>query len=125
MSYIDKYRTNKDWANLAYEREEYDVAINRYYYSIFQKMLYELKSNGVTIKADKQYNSHTNTASQYAKELIQGNSPKDTFKTRTCFNSGFDSLKRLRYGADYTEQHSTLRQAKDAKSHFTQLDTMI
>lgn len=125
MSHINKYKANKEWANLAYEQEEYDIAINRYYYSIFQKMLDELNSNGITLQINEQHNSHNYTSSRYAEKLIKGNNMNATFKIRTCFNTGFASFKKLRHSADYKEQHITSREAKQAQRFFIQLDEII
>ena len=49
MSFIDKYNINKEWAKSAYTDKKYDIAINRMYYSLYQKVLHNLSKESISL----------------------------------------------------------------------------
>jgi len=125
MAYMDKYRTSKEWANLAYEEKEYNIAINRYYYSLFQKILYELGTKSVNVSYNKHQDSHNRTSALYVENFIDGVGKKDAFKIKTKFNSDFTQLKSLRHIADYQDRHITLKEAQGGKRAYMDLDNIV
>jgi len=129
LTYIDKYNTNKTWASCAYKVSQYDIATNRYYYSIFQKMLNKLYTEGISIDTSESEGTHNRTATIFREKILNKKIGKPTGKQKTRkiieFNSNFQSLKKLRYIADYTVNSITEEQVNDVVKSFNVLDEII
>lgn len=120
LSYEDKYKMNKTWADSAYQGSAYDVAVNRYYYCIFQKMLYKLQQNGKVVPRRSGENSHNNTAKIYAGCFIMTD-----HKKRIQFNSKFQELKKYRNNADYQDNCISEKNASKAIKVFRIIDNIV
>ena len=125
MSFIEKYNINKKWAESAYNEQAFDVATNRYYYCIFQKLLLQL--DGITIVKEKDEGTHEATARTYVEKVInvkQGK-PINIMRERIEFNGNFSKLKGYRHSADYKEAKLTQNDAREMKAAFKVLDRLI
>lgn len=121
LSYIDKYKSNKNWADSAYTGAEYDIATNRYYYSIFQKILLTLDNNHIPIDSIDGEGSHDHTARLFVENCLTG---KD-FKKKTRFNTGFQNLKKYRKKADYKAERISNVEITEVKELYRQLDSIV
>lgn len=120
LSYLDKYEMNKKWAECAYKAKDYDAAVNRYYYSMYQKILHGLSSNGIKVELPKGGNTHVTTIKTYLKELWTG-SPKDKIEAR----EKMFSLKSMRHLADYESENIDNDKAIVAHIAYGRLDDLI
>lgn len=125
MGYLEKYKTNREWAESAYQEAVYDVATNRYYYSIFQKILFRLNEAQLEIDNEDNEGSHNATARNYVEQVINKKKPSIAMKERTKFNGVFQTLKKFRHTADYKMTGITEEQAKEVKKIFNELDLLI
>lgn len=121
LSYIDKYNSNKIWAESAYSASEFDVATNRYYYSIFQKILFVLDNNGVKVDGVDGEGSHDHTARLFVEKCLIGKK----FTQKTQFNSSFQGLKKYRKKADYKDDRIDQSEVLQARLFYKQLDSII
>lgn len=121
MSYIDKYKSSKSWAESAYTQKEYDIATNRYYYSIFQKILFILDNSHISIKRIDGEGSHDYTARLFVENCLTG---KD-FKKKLQFNTNFQSLKQYRKKADYKAEKISNDDIENVKEFYMKLDNIV
>lgn len=124
MSYHEKYETNKKWAESAYNENDYDVAVNRYYYSIFQGILHILAERKIPVTRISGEGSHNLTAAAYTQEFL-GGCGREALKKRTKFNADFQLLKKIRCEGDYDESHIDSFRAKDAKKAYESIKKTI
>lgn len=111
---------NKKWAECAYTQKDYDVAVNRYYYSIFQQLLHILSDKRIKTNRISGEGSHNATAAAYANHFFNGD-----FKKRTRFNKSFQSLKTIRCEADYNESQVNSFRANEAKTAYNDINMLI
>lgn len=122
LSYHEKYETNKKWAESAYTEKDYDVAVNRYYYSIFQGILHILAERKVSVKRVSGEGSHNLTAEAFVNEFFGG---QKAFRDRSKFNADFQLLKKIRCEGDYDESHINSFRAKDAKTAYESIKKLL
>lgn len=120
MSHQDKYEENEKWADCAYSHKCYNVAVNRYYYSIFQRMLNKLAIVPNSYQRDVGgAGSHNDTAKMFVNKFCPD------FKKRTKFNTNFQKLKQIRHQADYGKDNIDDNKARLAKNTYIALRNVI
>lgn len=102
MSYDQKYKSNLKWAELAEKENDMNIAITRYYYAAFIKVLFDLKEKEIKVDIDANTNQHNNTIRAYADMVIKRDT-KAQSRNRTNFLNHMNRLKRARHKAEYEE----------------------
>lgn len=96
---LEKSNSNIKTVEYAENNKFYDVAISRYYYAIFQKIIYISKKKGFYSKPDQSEGSHNFTIINFNKNMV------DIIKDEEItILSSIIKLKRLRVRADYSEE---------------------
>lgn len=95
---LEKSRHNSETANFAEGKEFYDVAVSRYYYSLFEKIIYISKKEGFYQEPTTGQDSHKVTIQSFTQNMINSLEPEDLSK---CAIMG--RLKKMRVEADYKE----------------------
>lgn len=96
---LEKSRNNIKTVEYAEENQFYDVAISRYYYAIFQKIIYISKKKGFYSKPMQNENSHNSTITTFQENMV--NVIKNEEIT---ILASMMKLKSLRVKADYEEE---------------------
>lgn len=96
---LEKSRQNLETGNFAEGKLFYDVAISRYYYAIFQKIIYISKKNGFYSESKDKSGSHISTIENFNKNISSKLDEEDVTKL-----SPIMKLKKLRVKADYGEE---------------------
>ena len=105
MSLKDKSEENERAAKFAAKKECYNVAISRYYYAIFQRMLFYLQNKGIDLNMFKtETNSHNNLKNEFFSVFNAQYDKKDKDNIRTSINY-FVTLKTYRVKADYYDEY--------------------
>lgn len=120
MSLREKSKSN---ATLGYELKEkgdYNSAVNRLYYSIFQKLSYSAEQKWGYTKTENDLSSHE-ALIQYVANKIQ-EAKEDDAKRTLAFRAmqtpnSFRQIKSLRVKADYSGNHITEEQMNDCIKH--------
>lgn len=97
---LDKSKNNYEIAEKAQELKYYDVAISRYYYSLYQKLNYILREKYDKFEVPKgEKGSHDKTVDQLL-EYVTEQCPEleNQYIMDLC---GFRGLKQIRNDADY------------------------
>ena len=124
MSYKDKYIMNVKWAKLAEQESALNIAITRYYYAAFVKVLSDLKTKNIKVDIDTSSNQHNNTIRKYADEVIKRDT-KQQSRNRIDFINNMNTLKRIRHKAEYEEADVSTDDVRDAKQAFKFVDSLI
>lgn len=95
----EKSQQNFEVAKWAEKQSYYDVAISRYYYSEYQKIIYISKKLKFYIDPETGENSHINAIHNFVSSLEEELSDEDKV---TMLN--MNKLRRLRNDADYKEK---------------------
>lgn len=128
MSFKDKYDESIQIADYAYNNNNYNVATNRYYYAIFQKILNVLGEENIKVKftKDNAVNSHVETIGKFREEILCKNKKgKERVKQNVEFNKAINKMKKFRHKADYEEDFIDNEDIKKVKSSFNYLDKII
>lgn len=131
MSFIQKHKDSINIAEFAYDDRKYDVAVNRYYYSTYQKILHELNKidkNEIdfNINSADGKDSHNNTIYLFREKVLKIRFVgKDKLKKTIEFNSKIIALKSLRHKADYKSTLLSKKEAKEARKMFSVLNKII
>lgn len=97
---LEKSRNNYEIAEISEGKKYYDVAISRFYYSLYQKINFLLREKYDKFKVSKDgKGSHDNMAEQLL-EYISEECPNIDFKIIADL-SHFRGLKKIRNDADY------------------------
>lgn len=97
---LAKSRNNYEIAEMSEDKKYYDVAISRFYYSLYQKINFLLREKYGKFKVQKDgKGSHDNTAEQLL-EYISEECPDLDLKIIADL-SHFRGLKKIRNDADY------------------------
>lgn len=127
MSFEEKYDDSIKFAEYAYNSKKYNIAVNRYYYGIYQKILNEIEKIGINIKyTSNEENTHNNTITIF-KDSVLGKkmNGNDKFKKVIKFNNEISGLKKLRHKADYAPDNITEDEVKKAINKFNVLNSII
>lgn len=132
MSFKEKYKNSIEIACYAYDNSKFDVAVNRFYYGVFQKILLEihdrenLREEYNILSGKGSNNSHNNTIYLYTENvLMKKNTGKKLMQEKRNFNRYINDLKSLRQKADYLEPMITSVEAKEAKDKCNNLVKII
>lgn len=96
---LEKSKHNSETADFAEDKEFYDVAVSRYYYSLFEKIIYISKKEGFYQEPEKGEDSHKVTIESFTQNMMSSLEPEDISK---CAIMG--RLKKMRVDADYKEK---------------------
>lgn len=125
MGYLDKSLENEKVAKELEEKNYYDGAINRYYYSIFQLILHILDKKGIEInKSDINNASSHDKAIEGIQTYLKG---KSASNWRKCgkIKSAFRDIKKHRKLADYEEERASENHIKNVKSKYNELKNLL
>lgn len=132
MSFEKKYFDSIDIANYAYNNNKFDIAVNRFYYGVFQKMLCkinnmdDLKGKYESLSKNGSHNSHNDTIHLYSENVLaKRNTGKKGLRSKMDFNRHISDLKSLRQIADYQDRLISDVEAKQAKVKFESLIKII
>lgn len=125
MGYWEKHLENEKVAQSLYEQKYYDSSINRYYYSVFQLILYKLDQKSIKLEEDSINNksSHEkaiNSITEYLK-MKNKNNIKNCFKIK----SNFKNIKKFRKKSDYEEEKANEEEAKHVKNTYNELKNLL
>lgn len=95
----EKSHQNLEVAKWAENKHYYDVAISRYYYSEYQKIIYISKKMIFYMEPPKSENSHIYTINNFASSIGHKISDEDKMKILNL-----KKLRKLRNDADYKEE---------------------
>lgn len=93
-----KSEENFETAKLAEKRQYFDVAVSRYYYCAYQKILYISKKRGFYVEPNKTENAHVVTINAFVRNLdakLASNEKVELLKMK--------ELRRQRNDSDYKE----------------------
>lgn len=93
-----KAKNNITTASFAEKQKFYDVAVSRYYYSLFEKIIYISKSRGFYKEPEKGEDSHNITISAFTQNMVNSLEPEELSKCAIL-----NRLKRMRVDADYKD----------------------
>lgn len=94
----EKSRENFETAEWAEKKKYYDVAISRYYYCAYERIIYISKKEKFNVKPAKNEASHIDTINQFIIVMDKKLSPEEKITLTKMKN-----LRRLRNEADYGE----------------------
>lgn len=119
---LQKSNHNNETANFAEGKEFYDVAVSRYYYSLFEKIIYISKNKGFYKEPSIGQDSHNVTIQAFTKNMMNSLEPEDISK---CAIMG--RLKKMRVDADYKEQRIDDKNTFNLsfKCLYTQVDEVL
>ena len=112
MILLEKAKENFEIAEKSAEKEYYDVAISRLYYSMFQNLKNCLQ-NFEGVDYTKSSNSHEDTIKILEQYLLR--TKKEDPKVLVKLMADFRGFKRKRQKADYEARKSTEQQYKKSK----------
>ncbi|KZL94192.1 hypothetical protein [Clostridium magnum] len=95
---LQKSEDNFKTASWAERNNLYDAAVSRYYYSLYEKIIYISKKKGFYTKPPSGQDSHVFTINEFTNNLLSSLPPQEVAKLSPMFK-----LKRLRVDADYNE----------------------
>lgn len=95
----EKSQQNFEVAEWAEKQRYYDVAISRYYYSEYQKIIYISKDRNFYTEPPKSENSHVDAINNFVSSLEKVLSDEDKMSMLKM-----KKLRRLRNDADYKEK---------------------
>lgn len=95
---LEKSKDNIKTAELAEKNNYYDATISRYYYAIFERIIYISKKDGFYSKPVIGRDSHKNTIINFNSNMNKKLHPADVAKLALLFR-----LKKLRVTADYED----------------------
>lgn len=98
---LEKSEDNIKTGDFAEKNKYYDAAISRYYYAIYQKIIYISKKNGFYSKP-LDGDSHITTITTFNSKINKKLKPEDNAKLAVLLR-----LKQLRVKADYHESRIT------------------
>lgn len=130
MSFVAKYKESIEIANIAYNKNKYNSAVNRYYYGIYQKMLDRIQNSctnsNINSNNMNQENTHNQVITFFRDNVLAPKyTGKERIKKKYLFNSYIQDLKRLRHKADYNSALLTKKDADDAIKKFEELDKIV
>jgi uncharacterized protein (UPF0332 family) len=96
---ITKAEHNHKTGMWAEGNEFYDAAISRYYYSLYEKIIYISKKEGFYSEPPIGKDSHIYTIDEFKKNVIDKLQPKDI-----TMLAALSKLKKCRVIADYNEK---------------------
>lgn len=96
---LEKSDDNFKTGNWAETNEFYDTAISRYYYSLYEKIIYISKKNGFYTDPPRDKDSHVYTIKEFKKNVSITLQPQELAKL-----VAISKLKTLRVDADYKEK---------------------
>jgi hypothetical protein len=94
----EKACQNFETAEWAEKKRYYDVSISRYYYCIYQKIIYISKKKGFYKDSELLGNSHNITINNFIAGMYEKLTDEEKLDV-----SNIKSLKRIRNDADYRE----------------------
>ncbi|WP_217303339.1 HEPN domain-containing protein [Clostridium sp. 001] len=95
---LQKSEDNFKTASWAESNNFYDAAVSRYYYSLYEKIIYISKKKGFYTEPPKGQDSHVFIINQFTNNLSSTLPSQDTAKLSSMFR-----LKKSRAKADYRE----------------------
>lgn len=95
---LEKADDNIKTGNFAEKNKYFDAAISRYYYAIFEKIIYISKKNGFYSRPENGKDSHNNTIINFNCNISDKLEIGDITKLTSLLK-----LKKLRVEADYEE----------------------
>jgi uncharacterized protein (UPF0332 family) len=109
---LEKASQNYEIAQIALEKEYFDVAVSRYYYSLFEKTLWLLHKNDTNYSPYKNNGkgSHENTLHDLARCLARKHYNKLDYKecaNLSHLNNLTEDVKKYRRIADYDQRNIT------------------
>lgn len=130
MSFKDKYNDSIAIADIAYNNNKYDSAVNRYYYGIYQKMLDRIENikteSNINAKSMNEENTHNRVINFFRDNVLKPTyKGKEKVKKVSLFNSYIQDLKSLRHRADYGSALLTKNEADEAKILFIELNKIV
>lgn len=119
MNFEDKAVESLHAGEELYKAKKYNSCVNRLYYGIFQSILHKLDRSN-QLKSVSEFakkspkGSHSFTIDWYMRNDL---SKKVKLDKRIRANTNADSLRDLRYKADYSKEPMTDKLAKSALRH--------
>ena len=96
---LQKAEENFKTAEWAEKKNYFDAAVSRYYYYVFEKIIYISKKQGFYKKPVKNYNSHTDTIKNFSKSL-----ENKLTEDEIVILSNINKLRIERKKSDYKER---------------------
>ena len=119
----EKYEENKEVAYKLKELEYYNASMNRFYYSIYQKIMVYILNYNMNINTHN--DPHKNNLNLFLCIFIKNNSNMSNKQISDIKNYLFQ-LKRLRVRADYLkDERISENDIKDAELKYKVLDKII
>lgn len=115
-----KYEENKKLAISLKEQNHYNASVNRYYYSIYQKILVYI---GNYLNQNKGKNSHIDTIRDFMQKYNSENKLSDEEYNKLKDN--IKSVKRLRVLADYENKNICELDIKQVEIMYNYIDSKI
>lgn len=119
---LQKAQNNMETAKLAEEHEFYDAAVSRYYYCLYEKIIYLLDKKGLN-KEGQGKNSHQKTIDRLTNNIGEFSSNNGDF----ALLKSMQEFRKKRNDSDYRNK---IIKTKDefelsCKSYFLKINTLL
>ncbi|OON99174.1 MAG: hypothetical protein ATN35_01900 [Epulopiscium sp. Nele67-Bin004] len=116
---LKKSKQNFKSAEIAQKEKFYDVAISRYYYSIYQKIIYILDMRGIDSTPKNGANSHNETIEKFNETVFKELSFDESKRLQIL------KVKQARVKADYDKELYTKEDFNVILTHINNIDKIL